>query len=159
MKDVYTKLNEAIDSLRKAGKLDKYREIVPITAGTPVEVQLNCAEAILKGDVKEAQRTITKHNGAADNGRVTELRESAGNGGELENAKEKMSHYRESVVKIGKRLGFSEVQLRQLENVPLDGTKLNERQLREYRFAKQIGLTEAEALQYVRTPIREIRQF
>jgi hypothetical protein len=44
---------------------DKFYE--PRKSGDPVEAQLNCAEAILAGKVKESA-PVTKHNGVTDNG-------------------------------------------------------------------------------------------
>lgn len=79
MKSIEQKFNEALDELRKKGKLNKFNEIFPYdptgnSLKPSIEVQLNCAEALLSGKVEEAERAkryVRKHNGAADNGHET----------------------------------------------------------------------------------------
>ena len=58
MKSIYTKLNEALAAVKKAGRTKQYEEASKtFTTTTPVETRLNAAEAVLKdvGIVREAQ--------------------------------------------------------------------------------------------------------
>jgi hypothetical protein len=74
MKSLYTQLAESVDKMTPKQR-DKWYE--SRKANTPIEVQLNCAEAILSGKVKESAPNVKKNNGAGDNGRGEELRESS----------------------------------------------------------------------------------
>ena len=125
MKSLYIVLSEALEKMTSKQR-DKFYE--SRKSGSPIEVQVNCAEAILAGKVKESA-PITKHNGAGDNG------------GELftESAiTETADPYR--------GLGFSESDLRRLNGLPPVGENLTASQLREFRFLRSIRLSEADAL-------------
>jgi hypothetical protein len=126
MLSLEAKLNEALEKMTSKQR-DKFYE--SRKSGSPIEIQLNCAEAVLAGKVKESAR-ITKHNGASDNGRITEsaaITETAYD-------------------PLYKGLGISETDQRKLAGLPSDGTKLTPAQLREYRFGLSIRLSESDAL-------------
>lgn len=143
MKSIEVKFNEAIESLKKANKLDKFREMVPMGSGSTIEVQLNCAEAILSGKVQEAEaarRTVRKHNGAADNGHET-FTESAWS--EYAEATDP----RQAEVKSTMLLGFSEAEARRgLGLPPKEIVALGRHAVAEYVSAKRLRFSEADAV-------------
>lgn len=137
MKSLHARLSEVLEKLTSKQR-DKFYE--SRKSGDPIEVQVNCAEAILAGKVKESN-PITKHNGAGDNGRVTEFTES-GNSRITETAKSDAILY--------KGLGISEADQRRLNGLPPAGESLTANQLREYRFLRSIRLSESDALKGAR---------
>lgn len=133
MKSLHTKLNEALEKMTSKQR-DKFFE--SRKNGAAVEVQLNCAEAILAGKIKESA-PIVRHNGAADNGRVTEFSESAANLTEVEKLLDRQYDV----------MGLSEAERRSLRNLPPVGSpELTPAQLREYRWGRSIRLSEADSL-------------
>jgi hypothetical protein len=135
MKSLHTKLNEALEKMTSKQR-DKFFE--SRKSGSAVEVQLNCAQAILDGKVKESA-PITKHNGVGDNGHES-FTESARQGAMTETIIPK------SDAALYKGLGISEADQRRLMGLPPAGTNLTATQLREYRFLRSINLSEADAL-------------
>lgn len=137
MKSLHAKLSELLEKMTPQLREKFYKNR---RAGSPIETQVNCAEAILRhpnGDTRESA-PITKHNGAGDNGRVSEFTES-GNGALSVTAK--------SDEILFKSLGFSEADQRTLKNLPPVGSPtLTASQLREYRWGRSIRLSESDAL-------------
>lgn len=132
MKSLHIKLNEALEKMTSKQR-DKF--YASRKSGSAVEVQLNCAEAVLAGKVKEAA-PVTKNNGAVDNG--TLITESA-----LTETAEPSTKGEEALFKA---LGFTEAEQRKLKGLPESGTNLTASQLREYRFLRSIRLSESDAL-------------
>lgn len=157
MKSIHTLLAEAHDALRKdPAKMKQYRELVPITVGTSIEVQLNCANAILAGKISEARQTVKNL------GRTTELRESAEPLTEtVKPAKEKRVKH---LVESGR---FTEAQAKAFVNqsVRREGdhgqetaigittpSGLSEREAKDYRFYRGSGISEAESFAMAKVP-------
>lgn len=136
MKSIYQRLGEVTEQLAEVGKFTKYVE--ESANCKSIESKINCAERILKTEVSESKPPIIKHNGAGDNGRGTEFRESAGTIGETAFAK--------ADEVLFKALGFSETDQRRLKGLPPAGESLTPSQLREFRFLRSIKLSEADAL-------------
>lgn len=134
MKSLHTKLNEALEKMTSKQR-DKFYE--SRKSGDPVEVQVNCAEAILAGKVKESRDPIRKHNGASDNGES--FTESA-RSGITETAFSKGDEV------LFRSIGISEAESRRLRGLPPAGETLTPSQLREFRFLRSIRLSEADAL-------------
>jgi hypothetical protein len=164
MKSVHVLLAEAHEALRKAGKMTKYREIVPIAAGTPIEVQLNCANAVLAGKMEEAVRVV-KNNG--DGSLERELRESAE---PLSETARPDSAKR--IKKLTESGMFSEAEAKVFASCrsgedangkactisdPLVPAGLSVKEAREYKFARAIGFNEAQAQVFVKTKTQESR--
>jgi hypothetical protein len=131
MRSLEAKLNEALEKMTSKQR-DKFYE--SRKSGSPIEVQLNCADAVLAGKVKESA-PVRKHNGAGDNGRITE----SANITETD------------VIPTGdaawwRGFGLSENDQRKLAGLPPVGTNLTPNQLREYRLLKSIRLSEADAV-------------
>lgn len=134
MKNLYVRLNEALEKMTSKQR-DKFYE--SRSNGAPVEVQLNAAEAILSGKVKESA-PVRKHNGAGDNGHVL-FTES--DGGRITETPSKGDEV------LFKHLSISESDQRKLNNLPPVGSpNLTPTQLREYRFLRSIRLSESDAL-------------
>lgn len=162
MKSVHTLLAEAHDALRKdPAKMKQYRELVPITVGTPIEVLLNCANAILAGKITEARQNIVMHNGAAHNGHAQELRESAeplteaispgrtslqahlvAKGILSESEASSLTRLRKGVDGLGKPCTYLD---------PAIPAGLSESERTEFKFARAIGFNEAQALVFIKT--------
>jgi len=140
MKSIYQKLGEAVEQIAKAGKSKQYREASANLLS--IEAQLQCAERLLAAPVKESKPPAIKNNGAADNGHVEVLTESAGTITETADAK-----WRErSDAVMYRSWGLSEADIRRLKGLPSDGTKLTPTQLREWRFLRSANLSESDAL-------------
>jgi len=138
MKSLHAKLNETIEKMTSKQR-DKFYE--SRKNGSPVEVQLNCAEQILAGKVKESSAPITKNNGAGDNGRSELFRESV----TLTTEQLKESEFRErGETALFKSLGISDADRRRLKGLPPE--TLTSGQLREWRFLRSIHIGEADAL-------------
>jgi hypothetical protein len=115
---------------------------------TAIEALLNCAEAVLAGTVKnESAAPIAKHNGASDNGNVTEWRESARNPA-INAVDLKEAECRATSDEIMyKSMNLSEADTRKLRNLPPVGSpNLTATQLREYRLMRTFRIAEADAL-------------
>jgi hypothetical protein len=134
MLSLEAKLNEALEKMTSKQR-DKFYE--SRKSGSPIEVQLNCAEAVLAGKVKESA-PVRKHNGVNDNG-GTEFRESAG-------ITEPADIFAKGDGLLYKGLGISEGDQRRLMELPPVGTNLTPTQLREFRFLRGINLSEADAV-------------
>jgi hypothetical protein len=137
MLSLEAKLNEALEKMTSKQR-DKFYE--SRKSGSAIEVQLNCAEAVLAGKVKESA-PVRKHNGAGDNGREV-FTESA-------------TITETDVIPTGdaawwRGFGLSENDQRKLANLPPVGTNLTPNQLREYRLLKSIRLSEADAVRGAR---------
>ena len=163
MKSVHVLLAEAHDKLRKdPAKMKQYREIVPITAGTPIEVQLNCATAVLAGKITEAVKNMGReHN------RVTELRESVERITETERPDKtrltkrlvESGRFTEAEAKIFTSCRGGEDALGKpctVHEAPVP-PGLTESQRTEFKFAKAIGFNDEQAMAFVKTPTRESR--
>jgi hypothetical protein len=166
-KSIETKLNEALGALDKVGKRAKFDEqLKPIkekAEGKPVaiETQLTLAEAILKeSNIKRitevaAQRTINKHNGASE----TFVEGNPFNEGRGSSFSE--GYFQEEVANnnpfakgdklileaMEKRGDITSEQKRvALGLPPAEFANLNESQQREYKQARMLGFSEADAL-------------
>ena len=131
MKSIYQRLGEATEKLADLGKFKQYTEATKNC--TSVEQKLHAAEKLLAAPVKEGE-PITKHNGAGDNGRITESDTIT----ETDLGKGDATLYN--------GLGIPEGDQRRLMGLPPVGTKLTPTQLREFRFLRSIKLSEADAL-------------
>lgn len=138
MKSLHTQLNEALEKMTSKQR-DKFFE--SRKNGSPVEVQLNCAQAILGGKVKESA-PIVKHNGAGDNGRQVFTESDHGSLTETAFAK--------GDAVLFKSLGISENDQRRLRGLPPAGESLTPSQLREFRFLRSIHISESDALKGAR---------
>lgn len=159
MKSTERRFAEAMDAIRKAGRVKQFDEAVKNC--TTIESKLCAAEAVLKGvgiiPVKESKPRL--HNGATDNfvennplGRtVEEFRESA-NSFSPGFIKETISPYTggdkalaDGLLRLGK---ITEAEHRQLTGAkPAGYDQLNDKGKREFDFARAIGISEAGALQ------------
>jgi hypothetical protein len=148
MVSIEVKFNEAIEALDKVGKRAKFEE--KRKAGSPVEVQLNLAETILK-----ESRVIRKHNGAVDNGHetFTESTHSISEGYVQEADGKNMFAAGDAV--IMESLGLSAEQQRVLTGKqPAEYANLTEAQKRDFDFARACGISEADAVKLTKlTPI------
>jgi hypothetical protein len=138
MKSLHTKLNEALEQMTSKQR-DKFYE--SRKSGAPIEVQVNCAEAILAGKVKESLTPITKHNGVADNGGDW-FTESARRGA----ITEKADPYAAADEIMFKSMNLSESDVRKLKNLPPVGVNLTPTQLREFRLMRSYRISEADAV-------------
>jgi hypothetical protein len=139
MVSVDVKFNEALEALDKVGKRAKFEE--KRKAGSPIEVQLNLAETILK-----ESRVIRKHNGAADNGYET-FTESANsiNKGYFQETEGKSVLEKCDKI-LNESLGFSAEEQRVLAGQPpAEYANLTEAQKRDFDFARLIGISEVDA--------------
>ena len=141
MKSLHTKLSEALEKMTSKQR-DKFYE--SRKSSDPIEVQVNCAEAILAGKVKEAAHTITKHNGAGDNG--GEVFTESGNS---ETSQAKKFVERSNAI-LRKGLGLSEADCRRLDGLPPVDANLTPTQLREYRWCRTCNISEADSLRLAR---------
>jgi hypothetical protein len=132
MLSLEAKLNEALEKMTSKQR-DKFYE--SRKSGSAIEVQLNCAEAVLAGKVKESA-PVRKHNGAGDNGREVFT----------ESATITETVFVKGDLALFTGLGISEADQRKLAGLPSDGTKLTPTQLREFRFLRGINLSEADAV-------------
>jgi hypothetical protein len=132
MESLEGKLGRLTEQLTDAGKWSAYTEASKKC--NSLESKIACAESVLRTVVKETRGPITKHNGAGDNGRITESAAIT----ETEIGKGDAALY--------KGLGISETDQRKLAGLPSDGTKLTPTQLREFRFLRGINLSEADAV-------------
>jgi hypothetical protein len=131
MKSVEIKFNEALEALRKAGKLETFNEKSAQSA--TIETKLNLAEAILK-----ESRVIRKHNGAADNGGQT-----------FSEGFVKEPDPREALLKSYIATGVSEAEARKIVGLPkskAEQLKLNPIEFRQFSAYLAGGMKEAEAL-------------
>lgn len=152
MKSIEIKFAEAMDALKKAGRTKLFDE--KAKSCTTIEAKLNAAEAVLaeKGIVREA--IIRKHNGAADNGNVTEFRES-GNSFSAGYVKETTDPFDkadkimfDSMLKRGE---ITEAQHRKLLGMkPAEYDTLTEKQRKNYDSARLIGFNESDSLKLAR---------
>jgi hypothetical protein len=151
MKSIEIKFNEALAALDKAGKRAKFEE--KKKAGSPIEVQLNCAEAILK-----ESRIIPKHNGADDNfveGSPFNNEHSFSEGyvaeadnkdvfGEGDRILMESMNYPPHHPLAGQRI--TEADKRKLTGgLPAEVAKLSEAKQRTYKEARMFGISEADA--------------
>ena len=161
MKSVHTLLAEAHDTLRlDPAKMKQYRELVPITVGTPIEVQLNCANAILAGKIKEAAGAV--RNMGREHNRVTELRESAEAFTETERPdKTRLQKHLVNRGILSEAEASALNRLRKGEDAlgnsctyldPAMPAGLSESDAKTYKFALAIGFTESQALHYAKQP-------
>ena len=132
MESLEGKLGRLTEQLTDKGVFKKYTEASANCKS--LESKVACAESVLRTEVKETRSPITKHNGAGDNGRITESDTIT----ETEFGKGDAALY--------KGLGISEADQRKLAGLPSDGTKLTPTQLREFRFLRSINLSEADAV-------------
>ncbi len=141
MVSIEVKFNEALEALDKVGKRAKFEE--KRKAGSPVEVQLNLAETILK-----ESRVIRKHNGSADNGHET-FTESTNsiNEGYLQETDGKNIFAGGDKI-MDEALGFSAEEQRVLAGQPpAEYANLSEAQKCDFNFARLIGISEVDAFQ------------
>ncbi len=128
MKSIETKFAEAMDALRKAGKLETFTEkSAQIKA---IEPKLNCALEILK------EQKIRMHNGAADNGH------DFSEGFVSEDP-------RKAQVKSYRALGLSKAEAREAAGLPRKSRKklgLNEAEYRQYSSYVTGGIPHEQAL-------------
>jgi len=131
MKSIEVMFNEALEALRKAGKLDKFTEKSAQSA--TIETKLNLAEALLK-----ESRIIRKHNGIADNGGPT-----------FTEAFVKEPDPREALIKSYMATGVSEAEARKIVGLPkskAEQLKLNPVEYRQFSAYVAGGMSEAQAL-------------
>lgn len=172
MKSIETRFAEAMDAIKKAKRTKQYEEASKqFTTGTTIEAKLNAAEAVLKdvGIVRESQ-PIRKHNGATDNYRegnpfgptVEEWRESANNFSagyikEVTNPCAKGDKVLfDGLLKLGKVTEAQHAQL--VGKKPAGYEQLNEKQRKEYDFARLIGINEADAFKVARMTGKTFRE-
>lgn len=150
MKSIETQFAEALEALNKVGKRAKFNEKNKITS--PIEVQLNLAEAMLK-----ESRVIRKHNGVADN-----FIEGNPFGEQLitesyvtETDNSPVVAMQEASVERLKKTGLSEATARGIFGLPAKKAPegLTRRQLADYNFAVRCGLKESDALQLAKMPL------
>jgi|ERR1700722_1259705 len=169
MKDIYQIFNEKLDELSKfPEKEKKFRAIVPLGANVPVEVQVNCAEAVLKGKIEEAQRiVITKHNGRVENFDESNPMHRAdgaptsttNNAGTEARAKSDAALFKTMTVPETNR-PLNEAQRRQLTGEqPAEYAALTSRQKSEYNFARAIGISESDSLKLAHLCLKEVNKF
>jgi len=143
MVSVEVKLTEALEALDKVGKRAKFEE--KRKAGSPIEVQLNLAETILK-----ESRVIRKHNGAAElfvEGSPFNRDHSFSEG----YVQETTDPYAGGDKIINESLGYTAEQQRVLNGQPpAEYANLTEAQKRDFDFARLIGISEADALKVVK---------
>lgn len=131
MESLVAKLGRLTEQLADGGKFATYREASKTC--TSLESKINCCEKILGQKVTESRGPITKNNGRGHNG--GQLFTESDNNPITETA----DPYR--------GLGFSESDLRKLNNLPPVGSpNLTATQLREYRWARSIRLNESDSL-------------
>lgn len=140
MKSPEILLNEALAALETVGKKQKFLE--KRKAGTPIEVQLNLAETILK-----ESKVIRYHNGAADNGHGELLTESGGS------YVSEVTDPRELQVK-GYMLSCNINEAEARKVLGLAPKELNRAQAAEYMFAVRCGISESDAMKLVTLPKR-----
>ena len=149
MKSIEVKFNEALAALDKAGKRAKFNE--KKKAGSPIEVQLNCAEAILK-----ESRIIPKHNGADDNfveGSPFNNEHSFSEGYVAEADSTRKDIFAEgdrvlmeSLTHPITKQRITEADKRKLTGgLPAEVAALSEAKQRTYREARMFGISEADA--------------
>ena len=139
MKSLNATLNEAIEKMTPKQR-DKFYQSRKVSDA--VEVQLNCAERIVAGTVKETA-PITKRNGAGDNGREVFTESTIA----LSTREFKEVERQRSDDVLFEALRYSETDKRKLRNLPPVGSpNLTANQLREYRFFRDIRFSEADAL-------------
>ena len=149
MKSIETRFAEAMDALKKAGRVKKYDEVAKTC--TTTESKLHAAEAVLKdaGVVREAQ-PIKKHNGSVDTfvegnpfGRTAE-EFSPGYTKDAKSITAKSDQLLfDGLLKVG---GISEAEHRKLTGCKPEGyDKLSETQRKEFDFARAVGISEADS--------------
>ncbi len=164
MKSIETKFAEAMDALKKANRLKVFEEKTKDLKNATIEVKLNAAEAVLKdvGVVREAA-PVRKHNGAADNfiennpfRPLEEFRESANNFS-AGYTKETTDHCAkgdkvlfDGLLKLGK---ITEAEHKKLTSDKPEGySQLTEQKQKDFDFCRAVGLSEAQAFEFVRGP-------
>ena|ERR1700685_2665390 len=140
MVSVDVKLNEAIEALDKVGKRAKFEETRK--AGSPVEVQLNLAETILK-----ESRVIRKHNGAVETFvEGNPFNQSRGSSFSEGYVQETTNPFAGGDKIINEALGLSAEEQRVLAGQPpAEYATLTEAQKRDFDFARLIGISEVDA--------------
>jgi hypothetical protein len=144
MKSLYIKLTETLDQMNSKQR-DKFFEAR--AKGSPIEVQVNAAEAILSGRVKEST-PITKHNGASQNF----VEGSPFNEGR--NVNNQPKRYKDPYAKgdqlllesLRKTGDITEAEFQKLTGKPAEYDNLTEVQKKSFDFAKSIGIKERDAL-------------
>jgi hypothetical protein len=147
MKSIEIQLNEALQALDKAGKRQKFEE--KKRAGSPIEVQLNCAEAILR-----ESRIIRKHNGADEkfvegspfNGEhsFSEGYVAEANNKDIFGEGERI--LMESLTHPITKQRITEADKRKLTGgLPAEVAALSEAKQRTYKEARMFGISEADA--------------
>lgn len=144
MKSLHTKLNEALEKMTSKQR-DKFFE--SRKSGDPVEVQVNCAEAILAGKVKEST-PARKNNGATENF-VEGSPFNEGRNGVTENNTQKDVCAKgdkvlaDGLLKLGK---ITEAEHAQMVGAKPQGyEKLSEQQRKDFDFCRLIGISESDA--------------
>jgi hypothetical protein len=176
MKSIEQRFTEALDELRKKGKINKFNEMFPYdptgNSKPSVEVQLNRAEALLSGrlqEVEAAARTVKKHNGADDlfvEGSPFNRERSTNNGGRsgsffTESAAEvRHREVRQTLEKVDRMIAeswFKAGKITEAEKNKLLGEDkpkgLTHLQETEYGLAVRMGLNESDALSLAKTPL------
>lgn len=131
-KSLYVRFCEVVD-LMTARQRDKFYALRK--TGDPIEVQLNCAEAVLTGKkVREAEPNIRKNNG-----------------------REMFTESVELMTEAATQRAKSDKIMREALGIP-EPAKMPEGltavQLAEYKFARGIGLSESAALAMAKMPHR-----
>ena len=153
MKSLHARLNEAIEQMQPSQRTKFYESRVK---GSPVEVQLNCAEAILAGKVKKQSAPITKNNGAGDNyvegnpfGRtVEEFREGSNNSPDAAKLEQFQERQFNSYVKSGMSMSEASALSGWKPFDPANRANLTEvekLQQRQFNAYRKNGMSESEA--------------
>jgi hypothetical protein len=162
MKDIYTIFNEALDELSKSPEKEKkFRLIVPLGAKVPVEVQVNCAEAVLKGKIEEAQRIVTtKHNGRLENFDESNPMHRADGAPTFTTNNAGTEARAKSDANLYEALGLTVEEKNKLTGKHTNAyDNLTERQKSEYNFARAIGISESDSLKLAHLCLKEVNKF
>jgi hypothetical protein len=154
MQSCFQKIAEATDKLSPA-QFTQFKEARQLAASRvghslPAEVTLNILNSVLKGD-NTHRESVKKNNGAADNGRVSEFRESAsgGDGGERSETDPILAEAYKLCEQYVKFHGLSEADARKVVGLPQkkrSETQLSEAAYRVFCKLTMAGKSERDAL-------------
>jgi hypothetical protein len=142
MKSMYTRFNEALAAVKKAGRTKQYEEASKtFTSTTTIETKLNAAEAVLKNagvvPTNESTSKVEEFREDSNNfapGYVKEVKDPCAKGDKV---------LFDGLLKLG---SITEAEHSKLTGKKPEGyDKLSEQQRRDFDFARAVGLSEADA--------------